>query len=532
MSPPTAQELLQHAEVLGDGALAEVGVPTHAIRAHGLIVVAGSLGHPQWLGRELRRIERYRVVVYTEDGLERVAAISTNRYINALAMSRNGQSLAIGCGGYDGGYLYRGELILLDIQSGESRSMLSTSRTVTDVCWLEDALEFSLAPTDSEATPQLSRFALDRAQFLGDERSIDVAQLEPLELIPLDSPHNHWEATDTSAIDDLSLTPNSRRQVWDVDVDDDGVVLASLDGVRLERWDADGSRSYAVPTEGVGCQLVRTADAVIANTVIVRSAEVTSVGDWDKTRSHIAVFEPESGSVISEFEEARTSVLIAAGDSVMARDVSTRRDNEGSVRSLVSDDPGFSCSTRRYDIFNSYLRIKGSPDPLVSVGRGSEPYDEPWLVKIDPGASGDGENPHVRDMFPLEWEEDLDRRVVGTVGCYDDSMSSLILGCEVRAKQAAADEHFVVRRSATTGEALWSQRVESQLVGVECVGRTVFAAMVSGWLMLLDRDSGEVMSEARIEVGGFETQPMSLSVSADWLSLGLVDGRILRCSTR
>ncbi|MFC3573759.1 hypothetical protein ACFOZ0_10845 [Streptomyces yaanensis] len=121
----------------------EVGEPALAVQTErlGLLAVAGARAY---------RIPA-PVAVYGVPGLDCRFLVHSQFPVHAMAFHPALPLLAVGTGRYDGGYFFEGELLLLHLETGESRSLIEheIGRQVLGLEWLdEQALQVLMAPPD------------------------------------------------------------------------------------------------------------------------------------------------------------------------------------------------------------------------------------------------------------------------------------------------------------------------------------------------------------------------------------------------
>lgn len=128
----------------GDSPFAELGEPILAVTAtrRQLVAVAGAdeYGGARTVG-----------VFDVTDRARRRLLLETHFPVQAMAFHPTLPMLAMGTGDYDGGYLFEGELLLLDLDSGAVRSLIEHhfGRQVLGLEWLNDRdLRVLMAPPD------------------------------------------------------------------------------------------------------------------------------------------------------------------------------------------------------------------------------------------------------------------------------------------------------------------------------------------------------------------------------------------------
>lgn len=127
-----------------DDPFAELGDPVLAVvdRRRSLIAVAGA--HED---DEARTVGVFHVT----DRARRRRLLSSRYPVNAMAFHPSLPLLAVGCGEYDGGYRFEGELLLLHLESGTTLSLIDhdSGRQILGLEWLNDLdLRVLTAPPD------------------------------------------------------------------------------------------------------------------------------------------------------------------------------------------------------------------------------------------------------------------------------------------------------------------------------------------------------------------------------------------------
>ncbi|MFJ5711676.1 hypothetical protein [Streptomyces sp. NPDC093105] len=136
--------------ILGDRPFAEAGEPALTVtdERRDLLAVAGTrtpvAGLPDFGFTA-------PVGVYGTDDLACRALLRARHPVHALAFHPALPLLAVGSGAYDGGYFFEGELLLLDLETGRTTSLIEhpLGRQVLGLEWLgEHALRVLMAPYD------------------------------------------------------------------------------------------------------------------------------------------------------------------------------------------------------------------------------------------------------------------------------------------------------------------------------------------------------------------------------------------------
>ncbi|MGW4946010.1 hypothetical protein ACWEOZ_31015 [Actinoplanes sp. NPDC004185] len=128
--------------VLGAGPFCETGRPRVTVTSPdaSLIAIGGALARPQWRARDVSGRSQpnpgwHPTGVYRSDDLTCLFHLTTRWPVNALAFHPTLPLLAVGTGAYDGGWSYEGELLLLDLSTGATVSLLADPREVRQLTW-------------------------------------------------------------------------------------------------------------------------------------------------------------------------------------------------------------------------------------------------------------------------------------------------------------------------------------------------------------------------------------------------------------
>ncbi|MFI8515346.1 hypothetical protein ACIGHB_29880 [Streptomyces sp. NPDC085460] len=122
---------------------AEVDEPALAVQSErlGLLAAAGARAY---------RVP-VPVAIYDASDLDCRFLVHSQFSVHAMAFHPALPLLAVGTGRYDGGYFFEGELLLVHLETGETRSLIEheIGRQVLGLEWLdEQALQVLMAPPD------------------------------------------------------------------------------------------------------------------------------------------------------------------------------------------------------------------------------------------------------------------------------------------------------------------------------------------------------------------------------------------------
>jgi hypothetical protein len=529
--------------VLGAGPFCEIGRPRVATTSpdEALIAVGGALVWPQWHGRDVCHRSRpnpgwHPTAVYRADDLTCLLRVTTRWPVNALAFHPTLPLLAIGAGAYDGGWFYEGELLLLDLFTGATVSLLEHPREVRRLAWRDSktlALVMAVPSDEDEeafGTTSLActirRDDWDRATAgmlrmpYGEEPSTDESRTDP--------------AAAAAVIEKLcterGLAWTPRLAVWAIQALTDGRVLAALEGIALECWTPTSEDcAWRVPADGVGCQ-VATLPGGRTALALTQAPGSFHTGRWTYEPTVVMEVGLDDGVVRATHQATSRAVLVSRADGRMAlRETERDTATAGEVTLVGPDDAAPSTvQLGRYDLFNHYFDIRYAPDLLFLQGLGDEPHRDKWVVAVD--------TPHgrVRRLFPLEWDAARGGHLFGGCGAYLDDRAGPALVHAGTVHDGAGllpGNAFVARRTYPTGELQWVFTADHQATALDVDDDFVYVAFNSGELVILRATDGTVQVRQRLLVNGHQIVPLSLArADANRLVIGTLDGRVLDCS--
>ncbi|WP_370091901.1 hypothetical protein [Streptacidiphilus sp. MAP12-20] len=545
---PITTSALTITRILGDSPFAPIGRPTAVARStrHNAVVVGGDLGAMQWSGRLLNgHARQYRIGVFSLDSL-RCRTVTSSRWpVSVVAIHPSLPLAAVGTGQYDGGYSFEGELLLVDLTTGRSASVLQHGREIRSLDWSSTSTLSVIASPfddweDDEAHTHGYAFSLacDDWTTVPDRAFTTQQQVGPR--VPCTRPDDGAMAEQSLAeicrAHGLSWAP--RRQVWAVESHGDGRVLAALDGVAAESWLPDGEQAWSIP-DGVGGRQLHLASDGRSAWVTVPGRYVRTERGWHDLPTRVDRLSLEDGRVLETLDTDGPAVVTANRDGRLGlRD--TRRmiptgHPEPATRLISSDDPHEELGRVRlsgYDAVNHYLAVRRSPALLFLAGAGPHHHLDKAVTTVD--LPDDGSEPTVRALFPLEWDTERNGHLFGGPGAWlnDDLGSSVVhAGTVHNGAGLLPGNAFVVRRSLPGGEPNWVFAADDAPTALDTDGATVYVAFANGELIALDAHTGEVRWRYRIKVDGVDGVALSLALSdTGTILLGTWDGRILECT--
>jgi hypothetical protein len=500
--------------VLTPSRFAEVGRSAGAFpRADGrLIAVTSELDRIFWYARALYEGHRvlYRVSIYASDLGQRLATFERARYpIHDVAFHPSEPVVAIGCGSYDGGYAFEGDLWIWNFETDEARSVLAESREVMRCAFTADgALDVLLRPRDEDEYVERDPFKtwiggrLDDLQQMRGRWDSRLASFEPVdpEAFGLGrraiDPHEHWRA--------LAPDHEPRGRVWDVEWDGPESMLVTHDRCSVERWTRSG-RTMAITDCGRGVALLRGPRSIVVHTLEAptrpEAASCLFTLDVDRLVS------------LARFDRAVLASIDRSGR-ILCRDAShPHRDDM-----LVDVDGRTSMlSLGHYDCFNHHLRIDGEDDLFFLRGTPASGVRAKMLCAID--ASG-----RVREVAP--WD-DARHLMCGTACMTGDE--TLIRSYYVHHPHPGRGDAVLDAIDLATGRARWSEVLEAPATTLVPIrGRPwLVCATTAGSIRLVDARTGESLDGQKHVIDGGSVVVLSLDERDGAMVAGTTDGRIL-----
>ncbi|MEV6393873.1 hypothetical protein AB0M39_03675 [Streptomyces sp. NPDC051907] len=533
--------------ILGDHPFAEIGKPsTVAINEErGLVAVGGDLGFLQWSGcaTATDRFRPYRVGIYGAEDLLCRWVLESRWPVHSFAFHPTLPIVAVGTGAYDGGYAFEGELLILDLRSGRSTSVICGEREVLHVEWRSERdLGLVVAPPDDHAFDKAHAhgFAVVVERFDWSDVARGSVQQKELSGQWVEFERPAMKEAASRGIESLARLAGEpwwepRRQVWDVQRLQDGRVLACLEGVLAEAWLPDGQLEWRVPDEEGGRQLAVRAGQLDA-WVNVERRRVRWVGRERVTDPPLVVrVSLDDGRVLDSLRLDSSVAFATRDDGWLAlRSTDLDRCHQG-LAALVrptGEAPEVRVPLGGFDLFNHAFPIRRSRQLLFLQGKEREPWRDKWVVAVNP-AGPDGEPP-VRQLFPLDWEAKGARHLFGGPGLEIGNAENRDLvhaGAVHDGAGLLPGNAFVVRRSIRDGAVRWVFAADFPATALDGDESTVFVAFNSGELVALQTSDGAVRWRQHLEVGGQPVVPLSLTLTRPGrLLIGTVDGRILECS--
>ncbi|MFE5595621.1 hypothetical protein [Streptomyces sp. NPDC056549] len=501
--------------LFGDRPFAEVGDPALAVddKCRGLLAVAGThvavAGVPDFGGIA-------PVGVYDTDTLACLALLRARYPVHAMAFHPRLPLLAVGTGDYDGGYFFEGELLLLDLETGRSTSLIEheLGRQVLGLEWLsEQELRVLMAPyddwQDKDAWNEGHVAMVRRPAW----RAVPPRSLTGHDLAGprVAAPRTDRREDARQRVSSLSSEWDPRRNVRAVEELSDGRIVATLDGIQLEVWLPSGQQQWSVQDDdGGGHDLVVAADERSAWVGLMRPP-------WQEHAQAVVRLALQDGARLDCFTPTGAVSLVRCADGLPALAPAGRN----GARSRLRIRHG----SRVY--FRESVPRKSGQKP----GSG-----EAWLAAVEPRSIPVVERPlepreaEVRRLSPYSWMPGETHFAGPGVETADGDL--IHAGTVYHGHGLQPGGSFVVRRTVAGEKPTWVFRTDRKATDLDRDMESVYVTYDDGELVILDLHDGKVRWRQHLVVAGVPVVATALTVTEPGrLLIGTTDGRLLDCST-
>ena len=525
--------------VLGAGPFREVGRPLVVDHGpgSGLVVIGGELPQPRWPGRDLSGPERhgghrYPLAVFRADDLRCVHLLYTAWPANAIARHPVLPLAVVGTGVYDGGFFYKGELLLLNLTTGAVVSLLD-GREIREVSWRDPRtldLVVSITCDNDYGTHGSKSLTCAIRRDDWDRATVGMIEVPSLAYPVADKPRDSSAAMAAAADEvqriardgGLSWTP--RCAVWAAEGLTDGRILAALEGVALECWSsASGEPQWRLTADATGHQIKVFPDE---RTALALAQPPNRFDGWAWTTEA----DLDTGAVRRIRRPPFPAVMMSRADGAWAL-----RDVEPDVLHSPKGDPhptrlyrpdgelAATAALDRYDPTSDFFDIRNAPDLLFLNGVGQ--HRQVVTVDVPEG--------RVRPLFPYDWDRTRDAQLTGGCGAYlkDRSGAAIVHTGQIRDGAGSPGTAFVVRRAYPSGAVQWVLTAGGRATALDIADDLVLVAFDCGELVMLDAADGSLRARQELRVGGHLVVPLSLArIGPGRIAIGTLDGLILDCS--
>ncbi|MFD3450149.1 WD40 repeat domain-containing protein [Microbacteriaceae bacterium 4G12] len=531
--------------ILGNACFSEIGKPSGIYWSadKSLLAIASSFDWLQWSGREIDTKSKSklkfknRLCVYHADTLKLVGVVDGIEFpINSVSFHPNNHILAIGTGSYDGGYFFKGKLLIWDIQTDEVHSHFNESREVTQCKFSEDGetLYIVIRPEYDGVVDgldlQYDYYTYGTANYF-EKVSVDTLSILDMETTGIHQPYDKQELKDvykelTSLASPLFPMYENRGYIWDVLINDREIVSV-CDNRLIEKWTTEGNRIRKVEGINEG-RAVEIAGDLHGNSFWINvEVKKRKVGgySWHSVLFH---WDGMSDTLQKAVEREFTfSITHTNTGQLFARDVGYYR-GKGPSRDFIVDktfETSDALDLGYYSLFNTYLNIKGADDYYFVQGTPKSSHEDKWLCRLNPLTK------EYSRLFPLEWDITRNAHLFSDGGCYcrDSQGEALILAARIYHSHTKEEDSFIMRRDLQNGDLLWEQTFKSQVTAMTWIQKynLVIFALADGKIGVLSALNGQMMSLTDCIINGVNSMVISLDSKDDKIVGGTIDGRIL-----
>lgn len=468
---------------------------------------------------------RYRVGLYRRGDPVPFAVCDAARLpVNDVAFHPRLPVIAIGAGSYDGGYLFEGELIAWNWESGASHRPFVNVPEVVRCRYQDDGrIEAWVRPWDESWDEQDDEGPAAFETLLPVWADADAAPITPVldpatAILDPAMPRADGDPAERLAhwlgLPDLGL----RGAIWDLAWLDADTLAAVHDGCLLERYRADGALLARHDGGGRGAEILRTSP------LIVHAIAPPDPADRFRRDSRLYALRGDALTAVRDEDGQYTFSASADGRVLGRRDrIDTRRRAAGDV--LL--DPTLTDARRldlgHYDCFNHYLGITGAPDLFTLQGTPPDSHEGKHLCRVH----ADG---RLERLWPLLKPD-------GTPASHAMECRGAYVGDALGAGVVIAGKHysptvgnayrgFIYRKSLARGQERWRHATPASASAIVVADDLVLAAFLDGSLMLIDAASGDLLLAARVRIDGIATVLYALAAHGGKLAVGTLDGRI------
>lgn len=483
------------------------------------------------------RYPRQRVALYRPPATRPFAVFDDAAHaINAVAFHPTRPVVLLGCGSYDGGYRFEGQLLLWDWSTSSARDLGS----IPDVIRVEFAPDgnsgrATVRPWDEGFAEEKGGEAFDmffeielqglfeRASFEGDIQ-VQLDALAPRtvsDFLIADPPDSKPPERQISKA--LGVSYRRRSPIWDIALSETATVDVVHDDCLLEQFGLDGSLKRSLTGAGHGVEILRSAVDTFVHIVRVdNGAEDWHLGFPTKlARLH----DGELTDVLSLL--GRFTFSIRQDGSILGRCDRSFGTGAAALDVIVADPMRVAAKRYdlgHYDVFNHFLRIDGAPVLFCVLGTPKESPERKFLCTV----ALDGK---VERLWPLL--RDLgDQASHAMECCYEYIADGLGAGIIASGKHYDSSPRtpfrgFVYRKNLN-GRELWRHQTTSVATSIKATrdSRIVLIAFLDGDFAVLHADTGDVVSWDLFKPSGTPTVIVSIAVGDTHVALGTLDGRI------
>ncbi len=482
---------------------------------------------------------RYRVALYHPPETKPFAVFDQLRYpVNDVAFHPTEPTAAIATGSYDGGWMFDGELIVWNSETGQHSTVIGPIPEVVRCVfssdgshiiafvrpWTEESPEHLDDPFDS-FYEVLASYEAEIFEGVFNKESIaqQISAQHPKSSADMASdsrlPVRVEDPEDAVRRAFKLETIRTRPAVWDVawlDIDRIGLVH---DDCQLEVLGPDGTTKQEIRGTSYGSEILKAEQFLVHAVLIKESAE----GWLERLGSQILKYD---GSTLTEkvFFEGDFAFSISRDGRILGRRSRGYEDKTGQLDVLgTSDlDRWSRHDFGHYDVFNHFLRVDGSPYLFSLQGTPPGSHERKYLCTIGPDGS-------LNRLWPVS--PDRSHHAMDCAGAYvaDSHGESLILsGRYHNPNPSRAYSGFICRRGLETGKEIWCHQTRANATAIKSIPSRdiIVVTFLNGEIAAIESTSGKILQWSEFRPDGQLSVIFSFDVSDQKIVIGTMDGRV------
>lgn len=484
---------------------------------------------------------RHRLALYRPPQTRPFAVFDRAAFsINDVAFHPSRPVLVIGAGRYDGGYMFEGQIVLWDWDSGRSTTHAPQIPEVVRVRFADDgsAVEAIVRPWHEGAVEGRGdpfdlffevTLACDGVDFIPGRADAEIgSQIDkqvPRSASEVAADPDHRSAPEEREREiarAMNLERRHRRSpIWDVALLDADTIGLVHDECLLEIHGRAGGRRHALRGKGYGVQILRARNPLVHVSHFDRAAS-----NWSAAYQS-ALMTYDDGRLTNRASLDGSYVFSVSADGSILGRANRSHGERGRSKDVIMSSAARG-PTRldlgHYDVFNHYLRIDGAPFLFFVQGTPPSSHKLKHLCIVDAGGG-------VRRLWPLL--EDAGDHASHAMECsfayvHDRRGQGIVVaGRHYCPSPREPYSGFIYRKNLEDGRELWRHPTTASATCIKSMrdAGLVLVAFLDGGFAMLQSDTGEIRRWESFEPDGYPGVIFALDVDASHLLIGTIDGR-------
>jgi hypothetical protein len=483
----------------------------------------------------------YRVALYRPPSRRPIAVFDDARYpIRDVAFHPTRTMLALGAGSYDGGYFFRGQLIVWDWTQAWSKSL----RQIPEIVHVRfdeagEDVEAIVRPWDDgagypqthEPVDSYYRIFLKGAIAREWDKRIDE---EVRDQISTQRPMTGRQVEGIPGIRQPSQSPiNDLRQafgitnlkqrspIWDVALLNSESIGFVHDDCLLELGDLNGELKHSFTGGGHGTQIFQGRKPIVYAVQLDKS----SSDHWNSRSAAIMQLDGGRLNEIVSLPGCYAFTMNGSGTILGRRDRAFQAERGSAELDVILNPHSNSVSMLdlgHYDVFNHYLRADGAPYLFFIQGTPPDSPQAKYLCTVT--RSG-----QINRLWPLLNDGgNHASHAMECCFCYvDDSAGpGLIVSGKHYDPRVSPYSGFIYRK-ALNGRELWRHSTTAGATTIKAIASLglLVVAFLDGNLALIRSEDGAILDEQLYKPEGYSGVVYSIDVDDTYLGFGAIDGR-------